>query len=114
MRFRLFRMSLQGWVATADLVLVGSALLVRRLSFRDGVLNLDRVTPGELALVRVVDLAIAVLTFPVAWVGELFLPLSEPGLAAFVFVPLNACFWGFLVARSCRLLRRRWRKPSSE
>jgi len=114
MRFRLFRMSLQGWVATANLVLIGTALLVRRLSFPDGVVNVDRATSGELALAEVVDVAVAVLSFPVAWVGQLFLPLSEPGLGPFVFVPLNAYFWGFLVARSYALLRGRWRKPRSE
>ena len=72
MRLHLYRMRLEGWVAVGNLLLVGLALGTLLLAFPDSVVNVDTASERMLALASALNATIAVLTFPVGWLSELF------------------------------------------
>jgi len=90
MPFRLYKMTLDGKIAVANMLLIIAVFLVFPLtSYGSGGL------PDPVGV-----LAILVLTFPVGWLSAFFLnhfrdqPLLAVVLVA-VFVVLNAYLWGY-------------------
>ena len=96
MRLRLWRMDTEGKIAVGNLGLTAIAILVVLL-----ITTLSDGHPGPTAsMFRVVGVfALAVLSFPVGWLGVLFgtcAPLG--GFALIIFIPLNAYLWGYVAA----------------
>lgn len=99
MRVRLYKMRLEGWVAVGNLLLVGLALGTFLVAFPDLTVNVDTASPRMLALDSAINVALAILTFPVGWLSDLFrLGVSGPPITAVIFVPLNAYLWGYVAA----------------
>lgn len=126
MEFRLFRMSIKGKVAVANLLLVDCALVVLMIQAR----LVPEYYPRPVAIA---DTAMAVLSFPVGWftmflvdtmVSMAVLPTGWFDVPAFsaqaevwtyvfdaVSLPLNAYLWGYVVATFIRW--RKQRRPSN-
>jgi hypothetical protein len=85
--FRLYKMTTEGLVATINLTLFGIALVT--------VICIDPATPRGLWIFHIVQITMAVLTFPVGWFFQILSgTVSGPPLLAIIYVPLNAYFWG--------------------
>ena len=105
MRWRLFRMGIEGKVAFANLGLVGLALAAFLIAFPDGVVHHDSTSEGMLAFASILQVMLAVLSFPVGWLSFLLDGMHGLGVTAVIFVPLNAYLWGYIVAAVVK-----WRK----
>jgi len=102
--FRLYKMSLEGKIAVANMLLILAVVLVypRMLSSYGSDVLFDPVGV----------LAVAALTFPVGWLGGyLFSKFCDQPLLAVVllgvFWVLNAYFWGIVLAKLVRAVRAR-------
>ena len=112
MRFRWFKMGIEGKVAVANLGLVGLVLVALLITFPDGVIRVDETSEGMLAFLDAIEVALMVLTFPVGWFPQVFSGmLHHPPMTTVIFVPLNAYFWGYIVATLVRWRKSR-RKPT--
>ena len=102
MRFHLYKMTLEGKIAVANMLLIHAVVLVLRVSACP-ILCSGGPLPSATA-----TLALAALTFPVGWLSVLFADefCGQP-LLAVVFVPLNAYFWGYVLAKLVRAVRAR-------
>ena len=110
MRWHLYKMSLEGAIAVANLVLIGIILAVFMAAFPEGVVYHDRATKAELMLAYILEVALIVLAFPVGWASALLDGGTLPQLTlmlAIVFVPLNAYLWGYVGAAIVRFVRAR-------
>lgn len=110
MRFRLFRMGIEGKVAVVNLGLFGLVLTAYLIAFPGGQIDVDSTPKNMLRLASILWVAIIVLSFPVGWLSILLMFVTTDILLAsftvFIFVPLNAYLWGYVVAAVIR----RWRK----
>ncbi len=102
MRFRLFKMGIEGKVATANLGLVGLVLVAFLIRFPSGIVDHDMASKGMLVFASVLEVILAVFSFPVGWLSMLFIGVSGPPVTAVIFVPLNAYLWGYIVAAVVR------------
>lgn len=102
MQLRLFKMSLEGKVAVANLALVGLALLAYRITCPRNDVELFCSSKEMLAFVHAMEVMIVIFSFPVGWSSLLQPGVSGPPITAPIFVPLNAYFWGYLVAAIVR------------
>jgi hypothetical protein len=106
-RFRIYKMSLEGKIAVANMLLIIAVFLVfpRTIYF---------LVPYNITVMPDLDgvLALAALTSPVGWLGRFLLDkfCDQPLLAVVlvvVFVVLNAYFWGYVLAKLVRAVRAR-------
>jgi len=100
--FHLYKMTLEGKIAVANMLLFHAVVFVFR------VLPCPTVYSGGPLPSATATLAIAATTFPVGWLSVLFADefYGQP-LLAVVFVPLNAYFWGYVLAKLVRAVRAR-------
>ena len=108
MRFRLFRMGIEGAIAVGNLSLLGIAMLVYLATSPPAGADYDSAGSGEFLVAYVMTRAVLVLTFPVGWLG--WLVSYGELLTAVIFVPLNAYLWGYTVAAIVR--PRKPRRPT--
>lgn len=110
MRLNLYRMKLEGWIAVANLCLIGVALLAFRMTFPRSSVNTATASQHELMLASGVEITVVVLSFPVGWLSCLGSAVSP--LLTVVFVPLNAYVWGYSLAALIRWCRKRRAPPT--
>lgn len=104
-RFRLYRMSLEGKIAVANLILIGLLIVIYVMVFPNADIDWYNTTPLQSFLKKTLEVVISALAFPVGWFSYVIDPPSGPSLAAVLFVPLNAYLWGHTLAavyRRCR------------
>ena len=104
MPFRLYKMSLEGKIAVANMLLIFVVVLAYPRTLTPYGSDVLPDATGVFAL--------GALTFPVGWLGWYFLGkfCDQPLLAVVlvvVFVVLNAYFWGFVLAKLVRAVRAR-------
>ncbi|MFN0054457.1 MAG: hypothetical protein ACKV0T_19955 [Planctomycetales bacterium] len=85
-----------GAIAVANLACFGLCGVLHLLLFPSGFVRVDLEPPWKLAVDDVLWLLVLALTFPVGWLSDLGSPgISGPPFLAVVFVPINACAWGW-------------------
>jgi len=106
MKWRLYRMEMEGKIAVCNLGLLLIVLLVFLATFPEAYVNHNTATETEFLIADSVFVAAAILIFPVGWLSNAGMGVSGPPVFCFIFVPLNAYLWGYSFAALFRVFKR--------